>query len=102
VLNILVSRMEDVDEDVTLAAVQGLATVLEVVPEEVVAPIFLNLCLRLGSLQASEVFALYCVPQDVSSAVIGHKQFDLLGHLILQNCTTVVEYKIFLPKHCSL
>ncbi|CAM6041131.1 unnamed protein product [Sphagnum compactum] len=54
VLNILVARMEDVDEDVTLAAVQGLATVLEVVPEEVVAPIFLNLCVRLGSLQASE------------------------------------------------
>lgn len=75
---------------------------LEVVPEEVVVPIFLNLCLRLGSLQASVVFALYCVPQDVFSGVIGHKQFDLLGHLILQNCTTVVEYKIFLPKHCLL
>lgn len=75
---------------------------LEVVPEEVVVPIFLNLCLRLGSLQASVVFALYCVPQDVFSGVIGHKQFDLLGHLILQNCTTVAEYNIFLHKHCLL
>ncbi len=35
VLNILVARMEDVDEDVTLAAVQGLATVSSGSPSHV-------------------------------------------------------------------
>lgn len=35
VLNVLVARMEDVDEDVTLAAVQGLATVSSGSPSHV-------------------------------------------------------------------
>ncbi|CAM6017926.1 unnamed protein product [Sphagnum balticum] len=106
VLNILVARMEDVDEDVTLAAVQGLATVLEVVPEEVVAPIFLNLCLQLGSLQASEVFALYCVPQDVFSATqlkenMRAASFTAFGSL--SRFATGVQYEAFMEQiHTTL
>jgi hypothetical protein len=58
ILSVIVALIEDTEEEVALEAVQGLGKVLdfeaEVVPEEIVAPLLLNLCVRLRSLQGRQ------------------------------------------------
>nr|ATB19898.1 putative SGR6 [Cupressus duclouxiana] len=51
VLSVIVALLEDRSEEVAYAAVQGLISVLELAPEDAVAPVLLNLCVRLRSLQ---------------------------------------------------
>ncbi|KAG0560676.1 hypothetical protein KC19_9G004300 [Ceratodon purpureus] len=58
ILSVIVALIEDTEEEVALEAVQGLGKVLdfeaEVVPEAIVAPMLLNLCVRLRSLQGRQ------------------------------------------------
>ncbi|XP_057860490.2 protein SHOOT GRAVITROPISM 6 isoform X10 [Cryptomeria japonica] len=51
VLSVIVALLEDPGEEVAYAAVQGLISVLELAHEDAVAPVLLNLCVRLRSLQ---------------------------------------------------
>lgn len=51
VLTVMVALIEDVEEEVALTVVQGLIRVLEHTTEETVAPILLNLCAHLRTLQ---------------------------------------------------
>ncbi|KAJ7528347.1 hypothetical protein O6H91_16G095300 [Diphasiastrum complanatum] len=51
VLSVVVALIEDPEEEVALTAVQGLPAVLEMVLEDTVAPLLLNICVRLRSLQ---------------------------------------------------
>lgn len=51
VLSVIVALLEDPDEEVAYTAVEGLISVLEIVPEDAVSPVLLNLCVRLRSLQ---------------------------------------------------
>eukprot|EP01018_Ginkgo_biloba_P020375 Gb_30357 [translate_table: standard] len=51
VLSVIVALLEDPDEEVAFTAVQGLISVLDIAPEDAVAPALLNLCVRLRSLQ---------------------------------------------------
>ncbi|XP_024369013.1 protein SHOOT GRAVITROPISM 6 isoform X1 [Physcomitrium patens] len=58
ILSVIVALIEDAEEEVALEAVQGLGKILdfeaEVVPEAIVAPMLLNLCVRLRSLQGRQ------------------------------------------------
>ncbi|CAM6090973.1 unnamed protein product [Calypogeia fissa] len=58
VLSVIVALIEDDDEEVAFTAVQGLSTVLEVVPDETVGPIMLNLSVRLRSLQTRQTVSM--------------------------------------------
>jgi vesicle coat complex subunit len=54
VLSAIVALIEDTEEEVAFEAVRGLETVLEVVPEAIVHPMLLNLCVRLRLLQVRQ------------------------------------------------
>ncbi|KAG0600149.1 hypothetical protein M758_11G010900 [Ceratodon purpureus] len=54
-LNVIVALLEDNEDEVANAAVCGLSPVVEVVTCEVVAPMLLNLCVRLGFLQTRQM-----------------------------------------------
>ncbi|XP_057860485.2 protein SHOOT GRAVITROPISM 6 isoform X6 [Cryptomeria japonica] len=105
VLSVIVALLEDPGEEVAYAAVQGLISVLELAHEDAVAPVLLNLCVRLRSLQVhSSLPRLIFHVQDEETIVrqaCKNTLRQILPLLDIENMISLVNSRAFNSDHRS-